>query len=93
MKTATVFDVTHFYWVVDAQGHLNVASAPSVRAPVCVSSGVEVEPGPPTPLTKRQAIILQQAAADMRQAPLTFLHSAEGVALIQRMLNGEHTLH
>jgi len=88
-----VFDVKQFFWVVDGDGHLNVASGPTARSPVCVSSGVSVEPGPPVPLREWQAITLHQAAADRSQSPLTFLHSNEGVALIKRLVHGEQTLH
>ncbi|MEM7379009.1 MAG: hypothetical protein AAF460_16090 [Pseudomonadota bacterium] len=88
-----MFDVNHCYWVVDGQGHINLANAPSPRAPLCVSVGIQAEPGPPTRLTARQALTLQQAAADCNQTSLTFLHSNEGITLIRRMLTGEHTWH
>lgn len=85
MTRGFMFDLYQSHWVMDAGQQLYITSAPSIQAPVRLDMQCQWHDA-----SRRLEIVeadaIYQAALDASMQPLTFLHSAGGIAFVQQML-------
>lgn len=80
-----MFDLYQSHWVMGVEQQLYIASAPSMQAPVRLDMQCEWHEASRR-LEMYEADAIYQAALDGGMQPLTFLHSAAGIAFVQQML-------
>ena len=80
-----MFDLYQSHWVMDAEQQLYIASAPSMQAPVRLDMQCRWHEASRR-LEMIEADAIYQASLDTSMQPLTFLHSAAGIAFVQQML-------
>lgn len=80
-----MIDLAHCHWVTDDQQRLYLASAPSLCAPFRFDCFTTCPDTQPRRLSAAEAETIAQAAVESGMRPMTFVSSAQGIGLMQRL--------